>query len=396
MDLASLLSPMTVSQFRESWNCAALALRGRPDRFAGLAFDFDQLWRTLHLTHTVVNAQFFDATNEHREMAIEPIHMADCFAAGMTICISNIDAYLPELAGQSRALKRSVEFSGTMNFSCYWSPDRGGFGTHYDNHAVWIMQLRGRKQWWYSRSPAIAEPRANLVYAPAKLALLAEAGLAIAEPVGLADVVLEPGDLLYLPAGTWHRTQAVGGESLALTLRAIKGAPDQIVHHVVQTWMGRDPRWRRPLPVIAPGERIARRVAPVTAEILAERLAALKQHVAGLTVDDLARAWAELGSWSEHPAASRPLTEDARLAVCGNVTALRASGRDGRPCLFVFDGQSELALPEAEAGWVERALAARAFTAGEACGWETPPVAWEHARGRLEEMIEDGLLELRG
>ena len=50
----------------------------RRDRFTDIAFDFDQLWRALHLTHTLVNAQCFDAAGRHREMAIAPTHMSDC------------------------------------------------------------------------------------------------------------------------------------------------------------------------------------------------------------------------------------------------------------------------------------------------------------------------------
>ena len=346
MHLASLLAPMTIAQFQTSWNRQALSFSGRHDRFTDIAFDFDQLWRALHMTHTLVNAQFFDAAGRHREMAIAPTHMSDCFAAGMTICMPGIEAFLPALAAQCRALKRSIELAGTMSFSCYWSPEQAGFGLHYDSHPVWIMQVRGKKHWWYSEAPAIEAPRANLVYAPAKLARLAEAGLAIAEPVGLREVVLEPGDMLYLPAGTWHKTRAVDGSSLALTLRSLKGAPDHVAHHLLQTWMSKSPRWRQPLPVTERADRAGAGMAPDTERVLAERLAALQAYVAGLTVDDLARSWAELGSsWVEdRPAGSHRLTPDSRLAVCDHVALVRARDDHGEPCLFVYDGQSEAAL----------------------------------------------------
>jgi len=405
MNFASLLAPMTIAQFRDAWNTQAIAFSGRRDRFSGLAFDFDVLRRTLHMGHTLVNAQYFDGADQHREMAIAPMYIADCFAAGMTICMPNIDAFLPALAAQSHALRRSIESCGAMSFSCYWSPDRGGFGTHYDSHPVWIMQLQGKKQWWYSAVPAIAEPRANLVYTPAKLALLAEAGLAIAEPVGLREVVLEPGDMLYLPAGTWHRTRAIDGPSLALTLRSVKGSPDQVALHLLQRWIGGDRRWRRPLPVVAPGERPGHRLPGTTADVLGERLAALQAHVAALTVDDLARAWAELGSWSDDslaapaaPAASddAPLAPGTRLAVPAHITAIRANDGSGRPCFFVYDGQSELALPAADHAWLERAIAAGEFTARDACDWEASPQPWEAMRERLAALIDDGVLAIRG
>src|SRR5262245_58899485 len=134
MDFTSLLSPITVAEFRErAWNKTALFLSGRRDRFQELQFDFKAICDELQIRRAPnVRAGFSDDTGAHRELKIDVPQIEDCFAAGMTICINDVYDFLPALASQSLALRRSANFPGNMNFSCYWSPPGTGFGIHYD------------------------------------------------------------------------------------------------------------------------------------------------------------------------------------------------------------------------------------------------------------------------
>jgi len=48
------------------------------------------------------------------------------------------------------------------------------------------------------------------------------------DEASLSEVILNPGDILQLPKGTWHRAQASGG-SLGLTLAMESASPLELV-----------------------------------------------------------------------------------------------------------------------------------------------------------------------
>ena len=328
MSLSDVLAPMSVAEFREAhWNKAAAVLPRRASRFAKLAFDFLELRRGMQLGRDAeVKAQYFDKAGTHREIVgLAPSQIDGFFRAGMTICVTKLEPFLPDLAVQVEAWRRSLRFAGRMNFSCYWSPDGAGFGMHYDDRHVFICQIEGSKRWWFSKRPALTDPQSCLLYEPGLLAEMRAAGLEIAEPSeeSLASAVLEPGDMLYLPAGTWHKTSAVG-ESLALTLRAFDATPSHIVETCLDRWFTNDDRWRRPLLIVDYAETPDASTPEPIARELSERLAALKTFVAGLSLTDLARAWAA-AQVGEAPVALAPFNR------CGDCARRQARLEERRP-----------------------------------------------------------------
>ena len=399
MDLASLIAPCSIAELREKyWNRASAFLPGPPERFADLAFDLDTFCRQLHFERVPgVKAQFLDALGRHQEMPIAATQIEKCFAAGMTICFSELDTALPALSVQAQEIRRSLGMPGPMNFSCYWSPNSKGFGVHYDDHAVFIFQIRGRKRWRYGRSPIVLEPRENFVYSPDEADRLRSHGLDVVEPrdEDLESVILTPGDILFLPAGTWHETLAVEGESLSLTFRGFDGAPAHVVHHCLRTWMDRVGGWRLSMPPVEGHETIGGRLPPVIESVLATRLELLKRFAAELTVRDLARAWAELQSFTlprEDPPA--PLTPDSKIGLRRNVRALRLDGAGG-DTFYVYDGESETELPVGDNGWFADLLRVDEQAAIDATRWGGVTSTWEETRGLLQDLLDKGIIEVR-
>lgn len=77
---------------------------------------------------------------------------------------------------------------------------RPSFGKHWDCHDVFAMQLTGRKR-WQLYSPTFELPLPHQTSKDHK----AECP---AEPV--LDIILESGDILYIPRGWWHCATPVG------------------------------------------------------------------------------------------------------------------------------------------------------------------------------------------
>jgi len=298
MSLTNLLAPMSTQDFFGAhWGKKPLFLNGRADRFRDTPFELDDMCRRLATKPSSVGlkAQFLDTAGRHCEMPISARQIPLCFDAGMTICAGPLDHLMPAMREWTRALDHACGFAGAFAVMSYWSPNGAGFGWHYDEVGVFICQLRGAKRWWFSSAPVVDCPREPFVYSPEGLEKLRQQGIEPTAPPRDSEatsVVLEPGDLLYLPAGTWHRTEAAGRESLALTLGATGGGADQLVTLCLREWLRRDRSWSRALPFVDPQQLARGELPSAVSDELAERLGRLKRYVAELSVRDLARVWA--------------------------------------------------------------------------------------------------------
>jgi cupin superfamily protein len=133
---------------------------------------------------------------------------------GATIVANEVDLY----SGPVYRLKLELEalLRCKVGVNCYATPMKAqGFSRHVDGHDVIIVQLRGRKRWQlFDRAPYVAGDYTM-------------DGFTQDRPAG--ETVLEPGDLLYLPAGFVHAAKSVAGAtSVHLTLGFVPPATDAL------------------------------------------------------------------------------------------------------------------------------------------------------------------------
>jgi hypothetical protein len=92
--------------------------------------------------------------------------------------------------------------------NAYYTPRAAqGLPVHHDTHDVFVLQVSGEKRWLVYK-PALELPLRNQKYS-------AEMG-GPGEPVH--DLVLRPGDMLYLPRGWLHEALTSDSDSLHLTV----------------------------------------------------------------------------------------------------------------------------------------------------------------------------------
>jgi 50S ribosomal protein L16 3-hydroxylase len=86
-----------------------------------------------------------------------------------------------------------------------WASDGGGVGAHVDSYDVFLLQASGRRRWRIARRyDAALDARA-----PLKI---------LRRFVAEQELVLEPGDLLYLPPNWAHEGTAVGGDCMTCSI----------------------------------------------------------------------------------------------------------------------------------------------------------------------------------
>ena len=297
--IARLLDPISPVEFLEQhWNRQALHIAGDADKFAGLFSR--EAWRAALPGCRMLKAGYHDADGWLRDFPIGPDQADHLLGAGMTICAG----FLPEtgpLGSFLAGLRRDLLTPGKPYFNCYHSPDGHGFNLHIDDHPVFILQVEGAKTWRYSAVPGVVNPTRGFQFPPGRAAVKLPWGyFTRPEPDSMASVELSPGDVLYLPPGTWHEARA-RGSSLALTLAYERVTATAVARAAIATRLELLAEHDTPAPAaLADGEPDG----GLTAE-LARLRDVLHGVLRDLDVAELEAAWRRL-SFEARPAGSEP------------------------------------------------------------------------------------------
>lgn len=263
--------------FATYWERQTVLMRGAFD-LSALGFHRDQFFAALPHADPV-KAVFQNGRGQHRELLIKHDQAEKLFDAGLSICAGALEAGSPAIRSYLDALP---PIGGEMAANGYLSPSDKGFGTHFDNHSVWVVQVEGSKQWHYADAPTIPHPPVNCIY-PMRMPEVRLPWYTVhrPDPDTFAETVLEPGDVLYIPAGTWHRTQATS-YSLSITFAQNRPSVGQTLTEALGASLLADAACRRPLPRDPEAVRAA----------LAAGVDALSQRLGGIALDRMADALA--------------------------------------------------------------------------------------------------------
>ena len=169
----------------------------------------------------------------------------------------NLDAVSPELRRLSEEVARLLNCANVW-FDGVQTSAAGGIGCHFDNSDNFTMQLEGTKIW------QVAEPSTI----PSELRRLAMLRTPYHDdnvelPVDAEEIVLEPGDMLYIPLLWLHAGESTG-PSLSTTITCNSESGLALIPYL--HWaLCEDPDWWGPVPT-------ERTVGSRSAEEAADRL----------------------------------------------------------------------------------------------------------------------------
>jgi ribosomal protein L16 Arg81 hydroxylase len=265
--VAQILNPVSTEEFlAEYWGKRSLHIPGSPEKFAKL-LDHKQFVkasaRADALQAYMANK---DRTGHAAVVAIRPAQIKALYAAGFTICAKGLEKGAPALAALAQQMKSELHYTGMVDFRGYLSGHASGAPLHFDARHATTLQLEGSKIWRFAAIPSMEFPPRNATVEgkiveyvkvdpqPRVRDLGLEPPLAQTPPdLELMEVTLRPGDVLYLPPGTWHSAQAVG-HSLAVNMAfnyAKQGTAIELLADVLYTLLYSDPRWRVTPPLSA-------------------------------------------------------------------------------------------------------------------------------------------------
>ncbi|HTW82715.1 MAG TPA: cupin domain-containing protein [Candidatus Sulfotelmatobacter sp.] len=426
-ELRAWLAPVTPETFvREYFARKPLYVKGFPGKYAGF-FDREAFGRALApgpVAPDYLRASFDQKTEagtsgapraagELRSSAFRAglDQAVPLFDAGATLCVSQIETRVTELAPFVAAIKRQLGFPGKVSFNAYLSPEGSGYNWHFDGRIASTLQIEGTKTWRFSNHPALTWPRANgsiradgtPQYADPSVSAQPWERLTPFDEDDVTEVLMEPGDLLILPAGVWHEACGGSGGSLALNLSFTPVSYTQLVGKLLDAALLPEAGWRGPAPVLpgaTPGEVDADGVAAISAQLA--RAAEVLQSLSG-DAAAVVRLWQSFVQNGTVAAAmplaqahvTTPVQPEQRLRVRsdGNLTATLADG--GRTLCLLIGTNRELELVGPAVHFVRRVLAAREFRAADAAQWSDngAAYAWDDVQTLLTNLAKAGLLE---
>lgn len=154
-------------------------------------------------------------------------------AKGFSLVVLHIDRCVPALGAicdEIRSRTGEGSFVGAIVTSGAASR---AFKTHYDPEDLVILQIEGTKRWKVFGPPV-----------PAPLRGMPRQKAPETDPI--FDEVLEPGDLLYVPAGNWHHCECGLSTSVHLGIFFLPPAPWHALQDIVKPLLA-DQAFRTPL-----------------------------------------------------------------------------------------------------------------------------------------------------
>lgn len=412
---SDLIAPVSIEEFlSEDWTRRIRFVKGSPSKISGLRFGLSTLERLKSRRGTVIKVGFPDIQEQYQELTIQPEDATKYYQAGMTLCFGSVDEQHPPLRAFAARIKAELGYPHSVYFNSYLSPPTRGTQLHFDPQSVLTIQVEGRKLWRVAPEPCIPFPLRGTSSAPIPMLSYAErfpwTRLERPDRSTLQEILLEPGDILYLPAGTWHEPEAEADcHSLALALTFEPVSVLDLLREALDEELVADARWRRSLPLNPPasaghGQRDLERLldehsdelARLLAKELPERMRALYARRTGrgagtLVPDDEAAA-------RQEPPAVQP--DDRFELVQPTFFELRHDGA-GEPFVFISCLPThkdslvphDLLLDPALLAFAERLVEGQPFEARSARSWTAhgaEPWSWDAVRTTLQHLIAAG------
>ena len=255
---------------------------------------------------------------------------------GASLVANDIDTLRPGLAAAADALESALGAKTQCNLYCSWA-QHPAFDVHYDTHEVFVLHAEGEKRW------RVYKNRVDRPIAHAAFKTVPQATHDQQKGELLLDVVLHPGDLLYIPRGFYHEALAAsaGTVHVSFGLTHVIGLDllSILLDHAVA-----DPLFRSNFPMPRAGEPATHAHARALAARLSE-LAASENVIADLL---------QFRRRFHYPRAGFTLPDDG-LDQEYTVTAddLEILDRDGRRILRSAKGAASIPVQQTDlVAWV--------------------------------------------
>jgi len=250
--LESLIAPLTTEQFFcDYWPERVYASHGELERLPGM-FRSPVLRDIESLSGHYHGRVLFTRGRESPFMVpAENGCPKTLFDMGLTVYLDNIQPCLPKSPVVLQALERNLGIPpGTARIGAFASPSGDGASCHYDTEDVISIQLTGTKAFHVAPVEEVRYP-IGMQYSPGA-APYSDLYPQVAgrfpdwKDAKFECIEMRPGSVLFMPRGTWHRTEA-DEPSLSVTIAMRPPSAAEVILENVRWLLLQDESWRKPL-----------------------------------------------------------------------------------------------------------------------------------------------------
>jgi ribosomal protein L16 Arg81 hydroxylase len=323
--------------------------------------------------------------------------------------------YDTRLAAFAAAVKTQLRHAGDVQIFASLSGPGNVFRPHFDRVCGLFIQFEGAKRFLISNAPVIDWPRGTASISSdgtGQYTIIDEEpwdGVSGIDLRDLTEIIMEPGDVLYLPAGTIHATEAISEGSLGFNIGFIHSNFITLISRTLESMLVSNPAWRHLL-MSGPATQKPGELPAEAAAFFAERLEEIRDAISTLTPEsfELNREWqrmvahpgeSSLATLSLAPpqSATRAVerTDIIRLSNKAPITYAEGTDDQGEAILTLFFAAREVTVAGEWVPFLRTMTRRRRFKAASASGWagRNKRYRWREVREYLQALIGLGVLE---
>ncbi|HET7085334.1 MAG TPA: cupin domain-containing protein [Rhizomicrobium sp.] len=239
--IQSLVAPVSEEEFRARyWEKKPLIVHREDPGYYGDLFTLKDFDESITRGPSYVKTAEATAKKQARYQGATPTALEKVMAdmrEGHTLILDAMHGFDPKLKLLCGRLGQ--ETGQTFQTNIYLTPPNGkGFGAHWDNHDVFVLQVLGSKHWKVEK---------NRRAFPDRDASIEEEGREFRGDV--YEFTLQQGDMVYIPRGYVHAAECGSENSMHITLGALINTWDDLLIGAVRAATLQDEGLRHALPL---------------------------------------------------------------------------------------------------------------------------------------------------
>lgn len=160
-----------------------------------------------------VGAYLPGISDEVNSKKIDKEFALDSFNSGAGLYFDDPNDFTPLLDSWIKGIHKDLGLSNlTYSRSLIYAIKRGfGTSTHFDQNINFVIQVIGEKKWWIAPNEYIKNPLTRYTIGTEpdpELSSYAHHGFPKTMPESATEYILKPGSVLFVPRGSWHKTEA--------------------------------------------------------------------------------------------------------------------------------------------------------------------------------------------
>ncbi|MDQ3283221.1 MAG: cupin domain-containing protein [Acidobacteriota bacterium] len=307
---------------------------------------------------------------------VVPEKLSQRLRDGYTLIVDAVDDMSEGVMQLAEDFERVLHESVQVNMYAGWR-EQQGFHRHADTHDVVVLQVYGKKYWRVyegGRPHPLKDDVAPNDDVPQKV---------------VWEGLLEDGDVLYIPRGSWHEASGVGEVTLHLTFGI-----HQRTGITLMRWLGDQLRasteFRAPLRRFASKEEQQQQFSELKKQLIdALDDDLLERYFAHQNARARSRGWASL-PWTATPAAAPPLSAQVSLATPRALNLVRDNGS------IRFDANGRAWQFAATAEPLLHALERGPATVAQLCDAAAGAIDNATVQQFVSELAQQGLVRVTG